>query len=838
VILALVLAGTTAVAQGSFGVLHSFTGAANDGAIPEGTPLLIGSSLYGVTYLGGSNSEGTVFQVTTNGTGFNLVYSFTGGTNGANPYGSLVSDGSTLYGMTFNGGVKDGGVLFGVNTNGVNYMVLHAFLGGNSDGLFPYGSPILDRSTLYGMTSFGGTNDFGVVFKISTNGSNFAVLHSFAGGTGDGLFPAEGVIVGGTNLYGTTFYGGSNNLGVVFAVSTNGGSIKILHHFAGGTTDGANPAGPLTLDGSNLYGLTTYGGIVNSGVVFKVSTSGTGFAVVHQFGSGTNDGASPQFGPLVVTNSLIYGAAELGGVSNRGALFQMATDGTGFTILHSFSTNANDGAFPFWGPILIGSTLYGATVNGGSNNLGVVYGDPATSTTATATCMCTNVPGAASSGVAIGNVVAGQAYAYAASGCVRTSIEPNFADPDGNESTNGCISFYKKELAPSGTCPGLNLFALVGKINGGSCFQLGKSGSFVATASGPLVLYCNDNNYGDNSGSYNVCIAPVQQMCTNIPSADPAGVVIGNVVAGQAYAYTASGCVQRSVELNFADPDGNQYTNGCTTFVTNTIAPIPYTCPGLSRFALVGKINGGSCFQLGKSGSFVATASGPLVLYFNDDNYGDNSGFYSVCITPTTLTQVSAIQIVGTNIVITVPTVVCMMYQLQYSNEMVPTNWINIVGASQAGTGLPIQLIDVGGAPQTGCVAVPGSAGGGVTCGSVVAGQTYGYQATGCIAYNTDGTGFSHPDGLASTNGCDQPFFMSLGTADGTFICPGLVKVSLVGKIGGTCIQLGPSGSFVAPASGTLVLYFNDFNFGDNSGSFSVCITSPIHRFYRVDEFP
>jgi uncharacterized repeat protein (TIGR03803 family) len=379
VIVFLATGGINARAQATFGVLHSFTNSTTDGSTPEGQPVLIGSMLYGVTYSGGSSSSGTLYQISTNGTGFGVLYSFTGGTNGGNPFCTLVSTGDSLYGMTFNGGVSDGGVVFGVNTNGTGYSVLHTFLGGDADGQYPLGSLTLNGSTLYGMTSGGGSNDDGVVFSISTAGSNFSVLHSFAGGTNDGAFPNEGVIVGGTSLYGTAYYGGSNNLGVVFAYNTAlaRNAYTILHHFAGGPNDGANPTGPLTLNGSALYGVTTAGGTNDLGVIFTVNTGGSGYAVLHSFGGGANDGASPLFGPLVVTNSVIYGATKDGGSSTEGVLFQMNTDGSGFGIVYGFSGGTNDGAYPAFGPLLIGSSLYGVTVNGGSNNLGVVYGNPA-----------------------------------------------------------------------------------------------------------------------------------------------------------------------------------------------------------------------------------------------------------------------------------------------------------------------------------------------------------------------------------------------------------------------------------------------------------------------------
>src|SRR5437879_843715 len=107
---------------------------------------------------------------------------------------------------------------------------------------------------------------------------------------------------------------------------------------------------------------------------------------------------------------------------------------------------------------------------------------------ARAQSICASVPAAASGGVSFGTVVAGETYSYQASGCIQRSLEPNFADPDGTEYTNGCVYFYQTDIAPIGaTCPDLRLFSLVGKINGTSCFQLGKSGTFTAPASGALV---------------------------------------------------------------------------------------------------------------------------------------------------------------------------------------------------------------------------------------------------------------------------------------------------------------------------------------------------------------
>ncbi|HTS19671.1 MAG TPA: choice-of-anchor tandem repeat GloVer-containing protein [Verrucomicrobiae bacterium] len=503
VIVSLATIAMTAQAQ-SIGILHSFASSLADGANPEGQPILIGSTLYGLAFDGGSNSDGAVYQISTNGTGFSVVYSFTGGTNGTNPFGTLATDGTSFYGMTFNGGVDDGGVAFAVSTNGT-YRLLHTFLGGGGDGQYPYGSLVVTGTTLYGMTNGGGTNEVGVIFSLGTGGSPFSVLHSFAGGTSDGALPNEGVILNGTTLYGTTSAGGSNNEGIVFAYNTalTSNAFTILHHFVGGNNDGAGPFGPLTLSGSTLYGLTSGGGTNNLGIVFQIGMSGSGFKVLHSFAGGASDGAYPQFGPLTVVSNTIYGATEGGGTNGEGVLFEINTDGTGFAMVHSFAGGTNDGAFPEFGPLVAGSTFYGVTTDGGTNNLGVVYGPVSAG-------MCGFVSATTPTNLFM-MVTAGQVYTYTASGTACYDVDLPSSDcvgPNGGFafSTNGQIF----------VCMGLAPESLVGELNG-TCIQLGTSGTFVAPSSGTLNLLMNDTvgTFFNNSGGWNVCITPVPCPGTN-----------------------------------------------------------------------------------------------------------------------------------------------------------------------------------------------------------------------------------------------------------------------------------------------------------------------------------
>src|ERR1022692_3014064 len=110
--------------------LHNFkAGMKTDGFEPYAALIISGNTLYGTTYLGGSNN-GTVFAVKTDGTGYTNVYSFTSvGNDGRKPHGELLLSGNTLYGTTEAGGSPGGGNVFKVNTDGSGFVNLHSFTG-------------------------------------------------------------------------------------------------------------------------------------------------------------------------------------------------------------------------------------------------------------------------------------------------------------------------------------------------------------------------------------------------------------------------------------------------------------------------------------------------------------------------------------------------------------------------------------------------------------------------------------------------------------------------------------------------------------------------------------
>jgi uncharacterized repeat protein (TIGR03803 family) len=305
-------------ADGILARLYSFTGG-NDGANPQ-AGLVQGSNgvLYGTTVYGGTNNNGSVFRITTNGV-FTNLYSFTGGYDGANPEASLTQakDGN-FYGTTAAGGTNGGGTLFTITTNGA-LTSLYSFTGGN-DGANPYAGLVqASNGVLYGTTGYGGTNNDGTVFKITTNGA-FTSLYSFEGGN-DGATP-HAVLVQASNgvFYGTTLNGGTNNSGTVFKITANG-AYTSLHSFTGGE-DGAYPYGDL-LPGKNgsFYGTTSSGTTNFAGSVFKITTNGV-LTSLYSF-TGGNDGTAPQAGLVLGADGLFYGTTYAGGADFVGTVFRI-----------------------------------------------------------------------------------------------------------------------------------------------------------------------------------------------------------------------------------------------------------------------------------------------------------------------------------------------------------------------------------------------------------------------------------------------------------------------------------------------------------------------------------
>ena len=342
VLSALLLAGTQPARAQSEKVLYSFCPAKSGcagGAYPfAGLARGANRNLYGTTGAGGANEFGAVFEVTPAGNE-KVLHSFcpakSGCADGKDPQGRLVRDAKgNLYGTTPYGGANGFGVVFEISPAGKE-TVLYSFCPANSgcaDGEFPAAGVIRDANgNLYGTTTIGGANGFGVVFEVTPAG-NEKVLHSFCpakSGCADGKSPQAGLVRDAKgNLYGTTPFGGANGFGVVFEV-TPVGKEKVLYSFCpakSGCADGNGPIGGLARDGKgNLYGTTGGGGTNGFGAVFEVSPDGRE-KVLYSFcpaKSGCSDGKSPQAGLVRDAKGNLYGTTPFGGANGFGVVFQV-----------------------------------------------------------------------------------------------------------------------------------------------------------------------------------------------------------------------------------------------------------------------------------------------------------------------------------------------------------------------------------------------------------------------------------------------------------------------------------------------------------------------------------
>lgn len=248
-------------------ILHAFPWIAGQGYAPRGSLFYDGTFLYGVTGQGGTNNMGTFFRIMPNGTGFTKLYDFA---DGNAPRGALVSDGTFLYGMTRTGGTSNFGIIYKIMPDGTGYTKLYDFTG-NPDGKWPNGDLLFVGGVLYGMTINGGTSDLGIIFKINTNGTGFTKLLDFAGAT-NGRNPFGYLISnGGTTLYGLTSAGGANDAGTIFRIKTDGTNYANMFDFttgAGGS--GTGPFGSLYYDGTCVYGMNNYGAANSWGAIYSL----------------------------------------------------------------------------------------------------------------------------------------------------------------------------------------------------------------------------------------------------------------------------------------------------------------------------------------------------------------------------------------------------------------------------------------------------------------------------------------------------------------------------------------------------------------------------------------
>jgi uncharacterized repeat protein (TIGR03803 family) len=348
-------------------------------------------NIYGTTVLGGDHGSGTVFQLspTPNGWTQNVLYSFTGGADGGEPYKGVSIDGQgNLYGTAVTGGsgsCEGGcGVVYKLTNTGGTWTqtVIHAFTGG-ADGSGPGARVTVDQNgNLYGMTPTGGTYGVGTIYKLHPHAGNWAlqVIHTFTGGADGSSGSAGRMLLNHGRLYGAVTAGGLYGAGVVFKLTPTAvgeWNFTTLYSFRG-QPDGSFPYGALLqAPGDKFYGTTYYGGANGIGAVYELAPRPTGEwneRIIYSFQNGS-DGNSPISNLVHDAAGNLFGTTSEGG-SGTGTIFKLSPVGGGHwteSVVHAFE-GSPDGGFSYNGMVVDQSgNFYGATVHGGTSDDGCVY---------------------------------------------------------------------------------------------------------------------------------------------------------------------------------------------------------------------------------------------------------------------------------------------------------------------------------------------------------------------------------------------------------------------------------------------------------------------------------
>jgi uncharacterized repeat protein (TIGR03803 family) len=333
-----------------------------DGRYPYGSLIqATDGNLYGMATAGGTsatNDNGVLFKFNPQTSIFTKLFDLDGATTGSTPCGALMqaTDGM-LYGMTYQGGANNMGVLFQFNP-GNNTFTVKVHFDGEAKGQNPYGSLIqATDGKLYGMTKSGGLNEYGVLFQFNPQTGNFTKLLDFdmvtTGGNPDGslIQASDG------KLYGLTEAGGAHSVGVLFQFDPVTSTFINKFDFDD-SPNGSSPYGSLmqAYDG-NLYGLTNMGGAsggpISQGVLFQYNPATSVYTKKLDF-IGTN-GRNPQYTnlveiPVTIATSSI-GSIDCVG-SSLGVPFTI--EGT-YDAGNVFTAQLSDASGSFAAPLTIGT---------------------------------------------------------------------------------------------------------------------------------------------------------------------------------------------------------------------------------------------------------------------------------------------------------------------------------------------------------------------------------------------------------------------------------------------------------------------------------------------------
>ncbi len=333
-----------------------------NGGNPYGSLISDGTYLYGMAG-GGANNVGVIFKIKISDNTYTKMFDFTV-SSGVSPFGSLCLEGDYLYGMTILGGANSDGVVFKINKNNNAYSKI-IDLNDAVTGKFPYAGFVSDGTYIYGTTSSGGTNGYGTLFKIKLSDDSFTIILDFI----DAYHNCQSTpVIYNDHLYITTLESNlSSNSGTVAFPKKDGSEPYTLFIFdEDNNNDGYAPKGDVLIDESFIFFMASEGGTSNYGTIIRRNLSTSSY-MSYNFDWST--GANPE-GSLIKAGTEYYGMAKKGGADDVGTIFKVDVN-LAYTVLYEF--DGTDGRYPRGSLLKVGNYLYGMTNEGGANNKGTIF---------------------------------------------------------------------------------------------------------------------------------------------------------------------------------------------------------------------------------------------------------------------------------------------------------------------------------------------------------------------------------------------------------------------------------------------------------------------------------
>ena len=384
---------------------------------PTGSYCKLGNKVYTLNRFGGSNGGGTLVEYLYNGIGLSKTVLHSFSSSSGTPFrpegGMEYGMNNKLYGFTSNGGINGKGAIFTYDTatNAVSFVYHFDSINGfDAKGTLS----LADNGNFYGITSYGGTSNMGVLFEFDPSTNTYTKVIDF--NSKNGAYPRSVKLLKGTDgfLYGTTQNGGLLNRGVVFQFNPSDHGFAIIglpdynqDYIAASlsigpnnqiwgispqsifrynpnnklerkmdfntSSEGAMPYGSLmeASDG-NLYGLTRSGGLYQEGTVFKINPINNAYLKLHDF-KPPFEGNHPT-GTLVEFDNQLWGTTEFGTISGDGSIFSYAPITGALNTKMILTSSPGQGAHPT-GSMLLGNDnlFYGLTRSGGVHNKGTLY---------------------------------------------------------------------------------------------------------------------------------------------------------------------------------------------------------------------------------------------------------------------------------------------------------------------------------------------------------------------------------------------------------------------------------------------------------------------------------